>query len=107
MAAGMGSSGGDDADGDAGDGLFFDVDGEDGAGGLAGAVLPGVGAGAALGERLGDGDVGGGTGELVLGLGADGPGDGDDAGDVRGAVRVDVAGIGLGDGWLLGEDHGG
>ncbi len=89
------------ADGDAGDGGVGDVNREDGGGGFAGAGLPGVGAGAADGEGLVCGLVGGGLGEAVLGLGADGFGDGDDAGDVGGAVDVDVAGVGH-RGWRLG-----
>ncbi len=93
----------DVADGDAGDGDGFDLDWVGFEGGFAGAGLPGVGAGAALGEGLVFGS--GGAAEGGLGLGTDGGGDGDDAGDVRGAVGVEGAGVGLG--WLLGLEGGG
>jgi len=95
----------DVADGDSRDGDGFDFDWIGFEGGLTRAGLPGVGAGAALGEGLVFGS--GGAAEGGLGLGADGGGDGDDTGDVRGAVGVVAAGVGRGGGGLLRGEGGG
>ena len=93
----------DVADGDASDGDGFDLNWIGFEGGFAGASLPDISAGAALGEGLVL--VSCGAAEGGLGLGAEGGGDGDDAGDVRGAVGVEDAGVGLG--WLLSVEAGG
>jgi hypothetical protein len=64
---------------------------------LAGACLPGVGGGAAFGEGLVFGS--GRAAKRGLRFRTDGGGNGDDAGDVGGAVGVEDAGVGLR--WLL------
>ena len=88
-----GVGGRDIADGDAGEGGFGNVDGEDGGGGFAGAALPSIRAGAALGKGFLSVLIRLALGEAVLGLGAYGGGHGDDTGNVGGAVGVDVAGV--------------
>ena len=95
-AVGVGRGGvnrGDVADGDAGEGGLGDVDGKDGGGGFAGSGLPGVGTRAAMSEGFVGVRIRLALGETMLGLWADRGGDGDDAGDVGGAIGVDVAGV--------------
>ena len=83
------------------------MDGIELRGDVAGVVLPDVGAVAALGEGLRNIRVGHGTGQRGLRFGAEVGRDGHDAGDVGGALGIDVAGVfvgGLGGGGaLLGE----
>ena len=88
----------DVTDGDVGDSEGFDLDRIGFEGGLAGAGLPGIGGGSALGESLVFGS--GWTAKRGLRFRTDGGGNGDDAGDVRGTVGVKDAGVGLR--WLLG-----
>lgn len=89
-------NGRDDAHGNAGDGGFGATDRIELRRNVAGMVLPDVGAVTAFLKGGWMGRVGDLAGERLFRLGAEVGRNGNNAGDVRGAFSVDVAGVGVG-----------